>query len=253
VGLSVAIATAAGQVKTRSAAAVVKIPVITVTAGKPSEFAFKLSKTSNLTAGKISFKVTNQGVIGHSFKICTKAVTTSTANTCVGVATKVLNKGQSQTLTVTLKKGIYEFLCTVSGHAGNGMKGLVGVATVLSAAQAKPATSGGTAAGGGAAGAGAACASPQTTSVSVTMVDYSFTGMPSTLPCGTVNITEINAGQTDHNISFSGTGVTGGVGPIISAGATQSFSMTIAPGTYNYQCDVGDHAANGMLGSVSVH
>src|SRR5579862_13008 len=100
-----------------------KVTTVTVTAGKPSEFAFTLSKSSNLAVGKVIFKVTNKGLIGHSFKVCTKPVTAAAANTCVGVGTKVLNKGQTATLVVTFKtKGKYEFLCTVSGHAANGMK-----------------------------------------------------------------------------------------------------------------------------------
>jgi plastocyanin len=255
VGLSFAIATATAQVKSRASAGAAKTTVIVVTAGKPSEFGFKLSKTSGVPAGPVTFKVTNMGVIGHSFRVCTKSVSSATANTCTGPSTKVLNKGQTATLTVTLAKGTYEFLCTVSGHASNGMKGLIGVGTTLSAAQSKPATSGGAAAGG-AAGAGAnkgACASPATTSISVSMVDYSFTGVPGSLPCGTVNVTEVNNGQQDHNISFQGSGVTGGVGPVIGPGQSSTFSMTVAPGTYPYQCDVGDHAAQGMVGSVTVH
>jgi plastocyanin len=28
--------------------------------------------------------------------------------------------------------------------------------------------------------------------------------------------------------------------------------VTLAPGTYNYQCDVGDHAGNGMIGAFRV-
>ncbi len=47
---------------------------ITVTAGKPSELAFKLSKTSMVTPGSITFKVTNQGVAFHNFRICSKPV-----------------------------------------------------------------------------------------------------------------------------------------------------------------------------------
>ncbi len=102
---------AAGQVKA------VKATVISVTAGKPSELAFKLSKTSNITAGPVTFKVTNAGVLSHDFKICTTPVTKLTANACVGKVTPLLAKGKSATLTVTLKKGQYEFLCTVPGHA----------------------------------------------------------------------------------------------------------------------------------------
>jgi plastocyanin len=256
VGLSIAIGTAAGQVKSRSAVKTAKVTTITVTAGKPSEFGFKLSKTASIPVGKVSFVVTNQGVIGHSFKVCTKAVTTATANSCVGVATKVLNKGQSATLTVTLAKGTFEFLCTVSGHAGNGMKGLIGVGVALSAAQSKPVTAGGGAAGGGGGGTTAAkgaCPAPAATALTVNMIDYSFQGVPGSIPCGTVTVTEVNAGQQDHNISFQGAGVTGGTGAVIGPGATATFTMTVTPGSFSYQCDVGDHAAQGMAGAITVH
>jgi len=93
---------------------------ITVTAGKPSELAFKLSKTSMVPAGTITFKVTNQGVAFHNFRICSKAVATATdaKNACSGKTTPILKHGQSATLTLTISKtGKYEFLCTVSGHA----------------------------------------------------------------------------------------------------------------------------------------
>ena len=101
---------------------------ITVTAGKPSELAFKLSKYSNLPAGTFTFKVTNRGLAFHDFKICTKPVKLASKNSCAGKGTKVLKPGQSATLTVKLTaKGLYEFLCSVTGHASAGMKGLLGV------------------------------------------------------------------------------------------------------------------------------
>ena len=238
-----------------------KVTTVVVTAGKPSEFSFTVSKTSNLPVGKVLFKVTNKGVIGHSFKVCTTATTAASKNACVGIATKVLAPGKSQTITVTFKKkGKYEFLCTVSGHAANGMKGLVGAGVTVSKGEATgkvttttTTTKGGTTTTGTPPPAKGACASPATTTLTVNMVDYSFTGVPSSLPCGTVTVNEVNAGQQDHNISFNGSGVTGGIGPVIGPGAMASFTMTINPGTYAYQCDVGDHAAQGMVGSVTVH
>jgi uncharacterized cupredoxin-like copper-binding protein len=102
--------------------------VVTVTAGKPSELAFKLSKFSNLPLGTVTFKVTNQGVAFHDFKVCKVAVLTTAKNACVGTTTKILKHGQSATLTIVFtKNGKYMYLCTVSGHAAAGMKGLIGI------------------------------------------------------------------------------------------------------------------------------
>jgi cytochrome c6 len=113
---------------------VAKATVVTVTAGKPSELGFKLSKSSNIAAGTVTFKVTNSGTLSHDFKICTKAVKSSTANSCTGKVTPMLAKGKSATLTLTLAKGEYEFLCTVAGHASAGMKGLIGVGQAVTVA-----------------------------------------------------------------------------------------------------------------------
>jgi uncharacterized cupredoxin-like copper-binding protein len=83
---------------------------VNVTAGKPSEFRFTLSKKT-AKHGAVTFKVTNKGTLPHDFKIA-------------GKKTKLLSPGQSQTLKVTLKKaGKYPYLCTVTGHAAAGMKG----------------------------------------------------------------------------------------------------------------------------------
>ena len=105
-----------------------KVSVISVTAGKPSELAFKLSKTSLIPPGTVLFKVTNAGKIPHDFEICVNPVVKA-ANFCKkGLATPPVKPGKSATVKVLLsKKGKYEFLCTVPGHASAGMKGLLGV------------------------------------------------------------------------------------------------------------------------------
>jgi uncharacterized cupredoxin-like copper-binding protein len=93
---------------------------VTVSAGKPTEFAFKLSKAT-IPTGVVHFKVTNNGAIAHDFKIA-------------GKKTKVLAPGQSQTITVTFKKaGSFRYLCTVTGHAAAGMKGVIKVRASASA------------------------------------------------------------------------------------------------------------------------
>ncbi len=164
--LAAALGPAAAQVRAHKTP---KVTIISVTAGKPSELAFKLSRFSNLPKGTITFNVTNAGYAFHNFKLCLAPVSVITAsatpNTCAGKGTKLLKHGQSVTLTVTLTKaGTYEFLCTVSGHAASGMKGLIGVAVPISAAAATAATGkggsntsggGGVAVGGG--GGGGEC------------------------------------------------------------------------------------------------
>jgi uncharacterized cupredoxin-like copper-binding protein/mono/diheme cytochrome c family protein len=153
--LGVATRPASGHVRSHAAA---KVTVVTVTAGKPSELAFKLSKLSALPVGAVTFRVKNAGALSHDFKLCTTTVTTSAKNACVGKVTKMLKAGQSTTLAVVLKrKGKYEFLCTVPGHAGAGMKGLLGIGVKVTAASTSAsATSSGSTGGsvGGSSGGG---------------------------------------------------------------------------------------------------
>jgi uncharacterized cupredoxin-like copper-binding protein len=87
---------------------------VNVTAGKPSEFHFILSKKT-IVKGVTTFKVTNKGTIDHNFKIA-------------GKKTALLKAGKSTTLKITFKKaGKFPFMCTVAGHAAAGMKGTLTV------------------------------------------------------------------------------------------------------------------------------
>jgi uncharacterized cupredoxin-like copper-binding protein len=74
------------------------------------DFKFK-GIPARVTAGKVTFRLTNHGEASHNFKIA-------------GKVTKLLSPGASATLTVTLRKGHrYPYLCTVPGHSTLGMKG----------------------------------------------------------------------------------------------------------------------------------
>jgi len=85
---------------------------VAVTAGKPSELKFTLSKKT-IAKGVTTFKVTNKGALAHDFKIA-------------GKKTAVVAAGKSRTLRVTFKKaGRYPFLCTLPSHAPAGMKGVL--------------------------------------------------------------------------------------------------------------------------------
>ena len=139
--VGVAGATAESALARPTARAAARATTVSVIAGKPSELAFKLSKSSMLPIGPVTFTVKNEGLSIHSFKVCKVGVTTDARNACLGVATKLLKPGQSAILIVKFtKKGVYEYLCTVPGHAAAGMKGLLGVGVAVSAPKPKPTT-----------------------------------------------------------------------------------------------------------------
>ena len=90
-----------------------KATTVTVTAGKPTEFHFKLSKAT-VPKGSVTFKIVNKGKLAHDFKIA-------------GKKSKMVQPGKSTTLKVTLKSGKQKYQCTVPGHAAAGMKGTLKV------------------------------------------------------------------------------------------------------------------------------
>lgn len=109
--------------------------IVTVVAGKPTEWRFTLSKASGIPTGQVLFEVTNKGARPHLFKVCSAPVTSARLNACGGKSTGIIKPGHSATLTVQLSQpGKYEFLCT-SG-AARGMKGLIAVAAKVPATTA---------------------------------------------------------------------------------------------------------------------
>jgi uncharacterized cupredoxin-like copper-binding protein len=86
------------------------VTTVNVTAGKPTEFHFVLSKKT-IVKGVTTFKVTNKGTTDHNFKIA-------------GRKTRMIQAGKTATLRIIFTKtGKFPFLCTVPGHAAAGMKG----------------------------------------------------------------------------------------------------------------------------------
>ncbi|MBV8599507.1 MAG: hypothetical protein JO017_11855 [Actinobacteria bacterium] len=79
------------------------------------------------------------------------------------------------------------------------------------------------------------------------MIDFGFTGVPASAPCGTLVVTEVNNGQADHNIDFNGQ-----AGGIIGPGESQTFKVNLTPGNYTYICDVPGHDDLGMHGQIQI-
>jgi uncharacterized cupredoxin-like copper-binding protein len=110
-GLALAAPLAALAAATGTTAA--QATTIMVTAGKPTEFHFTLSKSS-VAKGSVTFKITNKGKLAHDFKIA-------------GKTSPMLQPGKSATLKVTLSAGKQKYQCTVPGHAAAGMRGTLTV------------------------------------------------------------------------------------------------------------------------------
>ncbi len=87
-----------------------QVTTVTVTM---KEFKFTLSKKI-VPHGTVVFKLVNKGALPHDFKIA-------------GKKSKLIGKGKTGTLRVTLSKGSKAYLCTVPGHSAAGMKGTVKV------------------------------------------------------------------------------------------------------------------------------
>jgi nitrite reductase (NO-forming) len=199
------------------------------------EFKFALSRRSVPTGTTVVFKVVNRGKITHDFKIA-------------GKKTKNLNPGKSTTLTVKFaKKGRYAYLCTIPGHAAAGMKGVFAVGVPATKPRPTPTTT---------TTATTTTPPPTTTTpvgdarttVTVGMFEYRFDLTQSTVPSGQVTFAIANKGQQVHNFSILG----GKVGKLLSPGQSETWTVALPPGSYNYQCDVPFHAGYGMVGSFTV-
>lgn len=200
-----------------------------------SEFKFVFSKRSIPAAGTVIFTVVNKGKISHNFKIG-------------GKSTPNLLPGKSATLTVKFtKKGHYAYSCTIPGHAAAGMRGVfaVGGAAVAPPPSSTPSTT-------------TSAAPPTTTStvpvgtaqttVTVNMVEYAFQLSQSTIPSGQITFVINNKGNEVHNFAILGNRA----GAQIAPGTSETWTVSLPPGTYNYECDVPFHAERGMTGQFIV-
>jgi uncharacterized cupredoxin-like copper-binding protein len=230
-GLAVAFAqtSAASPQAAKAANATTKITVVA------SEFKFVFSKRSIAKPGTVIFTVKNKGMISHDFKIAGKKIPN-------------LLPGKSAKLTVKFtKKGHYKYLCTIPGHAGAGMKGTfsVGVAAVkpppvrttvtTTPPPLPPPTS-------------TVPVGTAKTTVNVNMVEYAFQLSQSTIPSGQITFVIKNSGNEVHNFAILGNKA----GAQIAPGTSETWTVSLPPGTYNYQCDVPFHADRGMTGQFTV-
>jgi plastocyanin len=88
----------------------------------------------------------------------------------------------------------------------------------------------------------------------VVMTEFAFNPARIVVSAGRDTFTLQNAGQNNHNLHIEGNGVALDVksdGPV-APGQTFSGAVTLAPGTYDIWCPVGQHRQNGMVGTLTV-
>jgi mono/diheme cytochrome c family protein/uncharacterized cupredoxin-like copper-binding protein len=90
--------------------------VVEVTVGKPREMGFTITP-SKVSAGTVTFEVTNVGKLPHAFQVCSRPLRSSAAS-CVGPKTATMAPGKAATLVAKLGIGKHEYLDPVTGHTG---------------------------------------------------------------------------------------------------------------------------------------
>ena len=206
---------------TTNAQAVSKVTVVA------TEFKFALSKRS-VNSGVVVFTVKNKGKILHDFKIA-------------GKKTPLIKPGKSATLRVTMKKGRFQYICTVTGHARLGMKGAFVVGSASGPPPPPPPTTTTTTT------TTTTVPGPSTT-VNVGLFEYRFELSPGTIPQGTVTFVITNNGQEPHNFDIAGVKA----GAILAPGQSETWTIGLTARTYIIVCDVPFHIDRGMSSQMVI-
>jgi uncharacterized cupredoxin-like copper-binding protein len=234
-GLAAGVFTGSGAASPKTAKAPAVTTRVTVSA---SEFKFKLSK-AKVPVGTVIFTVVNKGKISHDFKIA-------------GKKTKSLLPGKKATLTIKFKKkGRYAFICSLPGHAGAGMKGVLAVGVTpprVTSTSTTTTTSTSTTSTTTTTSTATTTVTGPATTINVGMFEYRFELSQSTVPSGQVTFVITNKGAEVHNFSINGVKA----GAIISPGQTETWTVGLPPSGYTYVCDVPFHADRGMTGFLTV-
>ncbi|MEA2448681.1 MAG: hypothetical protein QOG63_613 [Thermoleophilaceae bacterium] len=108
--------------------------------------------------------------------------------------------------------------------------------------------------GGGGGGGDPAVTVPAGKVVEVKASEFKFVPTKIVVDAGSgpVKITLHNDGATAHNLRVEKGGDDVGGTPIFVPGQSQTASLALKPGRYEFLCSVGDHAALGMKGTLEV-
>ena len=104
-------------------------------------------------------------------------------------------------------------------------------------------------AGGSAVAATGKQAAAPATKITVKMREFNFDTSSDIAKAGKITFVVKNAGNTVHNYFFPD--INKG-SKFIQPGQSQTFVLTLKPGTYRYICTIPRHAENGMAGALVV-
>ena len=174
---------------------------------------------------EVTVTLTNKGALQHDFHIDQLSLTT-----------KLLNTGESDTLTFKAPAGTLDFWCTVPGHKEAGMVGTITVGGSGGGAETTE-----PAAGGGA---------DAVTEASIDTIDINFSVKELTIAANTdVKITVTNKGVLQHDFHVDKLDITS---KMLNSGDTDTVTINAAPGTYDYWCTVPGHKEAGMTGVLTI-
>jgi uncharacterized cupredoxin-like copper-binding protein/mono/diheme cytochrome c family protein len=180
----------------------------------------------------VQILLNNKGSLPHNFSIPSENISYD------------VPAGSSQTVTLNLAAGTYDFDCNVPGHKEAGMVGKITATEGL----ALPATSGGGESGATpeASGGGSEAAAPA--EVEIDLEDIKFDPNQVSIPAGQdVTVHLVNKGSLPHNFSIPSEGVSQDVAP----GATETITLNLAAGEYDFDCNVPGHKEAGMVGKIT--
>jgi uncharacterized cupredoxin-like copper-binding protein len=208
---------------------------LTVTA---VDIAFEQKTLEGPADTEFTITVTNNGAAQHNFVIDE-----------LGITTKMLNPGESETVTINAPAGDYEYYCSVPGHKAAGM---VGTLTLSAGGGAAAAPAGQEAATeeGTAAAAGGEQAASGPVDLAVTAVDIAFEQKTLEGPADTeFTITVTNNGAAQHDFAIDELGI---LTKMLNPGESETVTINAPAGDYTYYCSVPGHRPAGMEGTLTL-
>ena len=88
-------------------------------------------------------------------------------------------------------------------------------------------------------------------SLTISETEFALDPADPTVAAGEVTITAVNDGATVHNLEVEGNGVEE-ITDDLNPGDSGELTLDLEPGEYEIYCAIGDHAAQGMEGTLTV-